>query len=479
MPVHSAQIRLSTGGDADVIDVTTRVQAVIDEAGVTEGLATAFVRGSTAAMTTMEFEPGGVADLRALLDRLIPAGGDYEHNRLNARHQLARPPARLADRLLRAAARPRRPAGAGDLAAARPDRLRRPPPGADGRGPTRLVTGPGNRPLIAVAGLGAVIVIAGILAIAGVFGGGDDTASAPGGDFGGKVDVQPPNLPAQPATERIVVGGNPDAIAAGSGYVWASDSFLGTLTRINPRGLAATPVQVAGFPTDVAAGEGAAWLALPDRGAIQRVAGSGQAGEPRHLRGFPFQVAAGEGAVWAMSQKSVEKVSPGSGAPDGPPTSTEGPAAAIAAGDGWIWVTRANREVVRISPDDGELSDSAADLPGVFNLTVGEGAVWALSSTSGTDPRAGTSQKLNRIDPAKGEVSGDPVGVRGAVDVAAGFDLVWVATNQGTVLRINPKTGTEVGDPIRVGRQPSSIAVGEGAVWVADAGDGSVTEIKP
>ncbi len=44
---------------------------------------TAFVRGSTAAISTMEFEPGGVADLRALLDRLIPPEGDYEHNRLN------------------------------------------------------------------------------------------------------------------------------------------------------------------------------------------------------------------------------------------------------------------------------------------------------------------------------------------------------------------------------------------------------------
>ena len=52
--------------------------------GSTDGQATAFVRGSTAAMTTMEYEPGGVADLRALLDRLIPARGDYEHNRLNA-----------------------------------------------------------------------------------------------------------------------------------------------------------------------------------------------------------------------------------------------------------------------------------------------------------------------------------------------------------------------------------------------------------
>jgi secondary thiamine-phosphate synthase enzyme len=43
----------------------------------------AFVRGSTAAVTTMEFEAGGVADLRQMLERLIPAEGDYAHNRLN------------------------------------------------------------------------------------------------------------------------------------------------------------------------------------------------------------------------------------------------------------------------------------------------------------------------------------------------------------------------------------------------------------
>ena len=44
----------------------------------------AFARGSTAAISTMEFEPGGVHDLREMLERLIPAIGDYEHNRLNA-----------------------------------------------------------------------------------------------------------------------------------------------------------------------------------------------------------------------------------------------------------------------------------------------------------------------------------------------------------------------------------------------------------
>ena len=83
MPVHTAELRLTTRGDADVQEITERVRAVAEDSGVDHGQVTAFVRGSTAAVTTMEYEPGGIHDLRALLDRLIPPGGDYEHNRLN------------------------------------------------------------------------------------------------------------------------------------------------------------------------------------------------------------------------------------------------------------------------------------------------------------------------------------------------------------------------------------------------------------
>ena len=83
MAVHSGEVQLSTRGDSDVIDITAEVQRIVAEGPIDEGVATAFVRGSTAAITTMEFEPGGVHDLRALLDRLIPVHGDYEHNRLN------------------------------------------------------------------------------------------------------------------------------------------------------------------------------------------------------------------------------------------------------------------------------------------------------------------------------------------------------------------------------------------------------------
>jgi secondary thiamine-phosphate synthase enzyme len=81
--VNTAEFRLSTGGDSDVVDITNEVQEAVTEARVGEGQAIAFVRGSTAAITTMEYEPGGVHDFQTLLDRLVPVSGDYEHNRLN------------------------------------------------------------------------------------------------------------------------------------------------------------------------------------------------------------------------------------------------------------------------------------------------------------------------------------------------------------------------------------------------------------
>jgi secondary thiamine-phosphate synthase enzyme len=83
MPVHNGELRLSTRGDNDIIDITDGVARVLAAAGASDAQVTAFVRGSTAAVTTMEFEPGGVHDLQAALDRLIPSQGDYEHNRLN------------------------------------------------------------------------------------------------------------------------------------------------------------------------------------------------------------------------------------------------------------------------------------------------------------------------------------------------------------------------------------------------------------
>jgi secondary thiamine-phosphate synthase enzyme len=83
MAAWTTEVELSTGGDAAIVDITGAVREAVGASGVAQGQASAFVRGSTAAITTMEYEPGGVHDLQALLDRLIPPHGDYEHNRLN------------------------------------------------------------------------------------------------------------------------------------------------------------------------------------------------------------------------------------------------------------------------------------------------------------------------------------------------------------------------------------------------------------
>jgi secondary thiamine-phosphate synthase enzyme len=84
VPTHSAHLRFSTDGNGDVVDLTAGVAAVVEAAGsMTGGIASVFVPGATAAITTMEHEPGNVFDLRSLLDRLIPPTGDYEHNALN------------------------------------------------------------------------------------------------------------------------------------------------------------------------------------------------------------------------------------------------------------------------------------------------------------------------------------------------------------------------------------------------------------
>jgi len=85
--VHTALLRLSTQGEGQIVNLTDGLASALRTADVRHGVVTVFVTGSTAAITTMEYEPGGVADLGELLERLVPRarpeGGDYAHNRLN------------------------------------------------------------------------------------------------------------------------------------------------------------------------------------------------------------------------------------------------------------------------------------------------------------------------------------------------------------------------------------------------------------
>ncbi len=81
MMTTTQEILLDTCGNLDVLDVTDRVQAVVVQAGVANGLLTVFVPGSTAGLTTIEYEAGAVSDLRAAIERLVPRDIHYDHDR--------------------------------------------------------------------------------------------------------------------------------------------------------------------------------------------------------------------------------------------------------------------------------------------------------------------------------------------------------------------------------------------------------------
>lgn len=80
MQIHTDQFSISTKGDSEVIDITSKVQASIGKHALTEGLATVFVVGSTLSVTTTEFEPGLRRDIPEALERLAPRHHRYHHD---------------------------------------------------------------------------------------------------------------------------------------------------------------------------------------------------------------------------------------------------------------------------------------------------------------------------------------------------------------------------------------------------------------
>lgn len=79
MSCHSVTLELPGSVDTDIHDVTRQVTHAVESSGVVSGLVTVHVAGSTGAVTTIEYESGCLADLKALLDRLAPQGADYQH----------------------------------------------------------------------------------------------------------------------------------------------------------------------------------------------------------------------------------------------------------------------------------------------------------------------------------------------------------------------------------------------------------------
>ena len=80
MTVATKIIQIRSKGETDIINITGQVSAAIEESNKENGIVTVFVSGSTAAVTTIEYEPGLVHDFPEMLSRIVPKDIEYEHD---------------------------------------------------------------------------------------------------------------------------------------------------------------------------------------------------------------------------------------------------------------------------------------------------------------------------------------------------------------------------------------------------------------
>jgi secondary thiamine-phosphate synthase enzyme len=73
-------LRIETNGDTDLIDITSEVGRAVSESGVSSGTVTVFIPGSTAGVTTIEYEGGAIRDFQEAIERIAPKNIGYHHD---------------------------------------------------------------------------------------------------------------------------------------------------------------------------------------------------------------------------------------------------------------------------------------------------------------------------------------------------------------------------------------------------------------
>ncbi len=81
MSIFTERIKINTKAELDIIDITSQVQAIVKKSGIAEGLCNVAVIGSTASISTLEYENGLVEDMKEYYERTIPSAEEYNHNR--------------------------------------------------------------------------------------------------------------------------------------------------------------------------------------------------------------------------------------------------------------------------------------------------------------------------------------------------------------------------------------------------------------
>ncbi len=80
MAVKTVRIDVNTNGHTDILDLTDQVSGALVESGLTAGTVTVFAPGSTAGISTLEYEPGLKTDIPKYMERIAPYDGEYAHH---------------------------------------------------------------------------------------------------------------------------------------------------------------------------------------------------------------------------------------------------------------------------------------------------------------------------------------------------------------------------------------------------------------
>ena len=80
MPVITGSLSMNTKGNTDIQEITQELIRLVEQSGLRSGTLTVFCPSSTSGLTTVEYEPGCVSDLKRMFEELVPAGRHYAHN---------------------------------------------------------------------------------------------------------------------------------------------------------------------------------------------------------------------------------------------------------------------------------------------------------------------------------------------------------------------------------------------------------------
>jgi hypothetical protein len=333
----------------------------------------------------------------------------------------------------------------------------------------------GTLPRAAVLMLAGGLILAAV-AIAGLVssGGGDDQAERTPA-----LDVATNSVAAVGARDggvdlAVPLPGRPTDVAALGGTAWVSTVDSTSVTGVNARSRSVTrSVPLAGRADAVAAGEGSVWVADGRRGVLSRIRLGYEEVEQRirfrpaphavnavgRLRGSRASLAVGADAVWlANGTRQVMRIDPGSGRL----SQIAAPARidAVAAGGGSVWaVSSSAATVFRIETDAGRMGARATLSGGQFPIAIAATGfgVWVLDGSGGT---------VTRLDPRTLEVAATtelPID-RVPSDIAANGRTAWVSNGDGSLARLD--AGAAKPDSMRIGESLERVAAGAGSVWI-------------